>query len=485
MSEPVASLARREGHEPIPTKPAMPFEEAAKLALADTQLRRNMGKATQTIRAKRKVVVDEMPDWEALREAGRAIKAETIRHLDRYLLQLEAAVQHAGGHVHWAEDAAQANAIIAEIALKHEAKEVVKIKSLTTDEIGVNEVLAVHGIAAIETDLAELIIQLAGERSSHILVPAIHKNRSEIRALFIDKLKAEGLTDEPKALTAAARTYLRKKFLSAPMAVSGANFAVAETGAVCIVESEGNGRMCLTLPRVLVSVMGLEKVIPLWQDLEVFLQLLPRSSTAERMNPYTSLWTGVTPGDGPQEFHLILLDNGRTKVLRDEVGRQSLYCIRCSACLNICPVYERTGGHAYNSVYPGPIGAILTPMLAGVDNAGSLPYASTLCGACYEVCPVKINIPEVLVHLRGEVIRHKQAEGANLGESLAMKFLAGVFASPARFERAQRVGRFGQSWFSRAGFIERLPGPLSGWTTMRDVVPVADQTFREWWRSRG
>ena len=209
-------------------------------------------------------------------------------------------------------------------------------------------------------------------------------------------------------LAGAARTHLRRKFLSAPVAVSGANFGVAETGTVCVVESEGNGRMCLTLPKVLISVMGMEKVIPTWQDFEVYLQTLPRSSTAERMNPYTSFWTGVSPGDGPQEFHLVLLDNGRTKVLADRVGRQALNCIRCSACLNICPVYERTGGHAYNSVYPGPIGAILTPMLAGVENAGSLPYASSLCGACYDVCPVKINIPEVLVHLRGEVVRQKQ-----------------------------------------------------------------------------
>src|SRR6185437_621397 len=228
-------------------------------------------------------------------------------------------------------------------------------------------------------------------------------------------------------------------FLSASVAVSGANFAVAETGSVCIVESEGNGRMCLTLPKVLVSVMGLEKIIPSWRDFEVYLQLLPRSSTAERMNPYTSIWTGVSPGDGPEEFHLVLLDNGRTKVLADRVGRQALNCIRCSACLNVCPVYERTGGHAYNSVYPGPIGAILTPQLAGVENAGSLPYASSLCGACYDVCPVKINIPEVLVHLRGQVVRHKQEtmSGRLAPEAMAMKTLGKVFASPKRYERMQ------------------------------------------------
>jgi L-lactate dehydrogenase complex protein LldF len=359
---------------------------------------------------------------------------------------------------------------------------------MATDEIGLNEALAAVGVEATETDLAELIIQLAGERSSHILVPAIHKNRAEIRELFMRKFGAENLSDEPRALAAAARAHLRRKFLSATVAVSGANFAVAETGTVSIVESEGNGRMCLTLPRVLVSVMGIEKILPRWEDFAVFLQLLPRSSTGERMNPYTSFWTGVTPGDGPQEFHLVLLDNGRTRVLADPIGRQALYCIRCSACLNICPVYERTGGHAYHSVYPGPIGAILTPQLAGVENAGSLPFASSLCGACYEVCPVKINIPEALIHLRGEVVRHKQDHGGGGSwpdaEGLGMKFLAGVFADRSRYERAQALGRLGQRLLVRRGFIEHLPGQLGGWTTMRDVYPVARQTFREWWKSR-
>ena len=468
--------------EAIPTSPAVPFQEAARLALGDTQLRRNMGKATQTIRGKRTSVVAEMPDWEPLREAGRAIQERVLRHLGAYLEQFEAAVTQAGGHVHWAADAAEANRIIAEIAHKHGTKQVVKVKSLTTDEIGLNEALAHEGIEAIETDLAELIIQLAGERSSHILVPAIHKNRSEIRELFRKKFGLKDLTDDPKALADAARAHLRAKFLETKVAVSGVNFGVAESGTVSVFESEGNGRMCLTLPEVLISVMGLEKIIPTWADFEVYLQLLPRSSTAERMNPYTTFWTGISPGDGPQEFHLVLLDNGRTKVLADKMGRQALYCIRCSACLNICPIYERTGGHAYNSVYPGPIGAILTPMLAGVENAGSLPYASSLCGACYDVCPVKINIPDVLVHLRGEVVRQKQdAWGWPDPENLAMKILAKIFASPRLFARAQKLGRFGQKATMHRGFIEHLPGPLAGWTMTRDVYPVASQTFREWW----
>lgn len=468
---------------PLPT-----FQSAARPALGNAQLRRNLHKATLTIRGKRARVVEEMPDWEELREAGRALKERVLRHLDTYLLELEASVQRAGGQVHWARDAHEANATIAQLVEDHGAREVIKVKSLTTDEIGLNRALAARGITAIETDLAELIIQLAGESSSHILVPAIHKNRAEIRELFLRKLGVQQLSDEPRDLTNAARAHLRRKFLSTPVAISGANFAVAETGTVCVVESEGNGRMCVTLPQVLISVVGIEKIIPTWQDLEVFLQLLPRSSTAERMNPYTSLWTGIREGDGPREFHLVLLDNGRTQVLADQMGRQALNCIRCSACLNICPVYERTGGHAYSSVYPGPIGAILTPQLMGIERAGTLPYASSLCGACYDVCPVKINIPQVLIYLRGRVVRQQQRSGrwrdrAN-PEQLAMRLLARTFANRARYERAQRLARLGQLPFKHGDVIERLPGELGGWTSLRDLPAVPAQSFRDWWRAR-
>jgi L-lactate dehydrogenase complex protein LldF len=471
--------------EGLPTIP-LSFPASARIALEDTQLRRNMGKATQTIRAKRAAVVGELPDWEGLREAGRAIKERTLRHLGEYLVQFEEAVTRAGGHVHWARDAAEANGIITQIVRSHGAREVVKVKSLTTDEIRLNGALEQAGVRATETDLAELIIQLAGEASSHILVPAIHKNRAEIRELFMRELGVAELSDEPRDLAAVARAHLRRKFLSTPVAISGANFGVAETGSVAVVESEGNGRMCLTLPRVLISVMGIEKLIPTWQDLEVFMQLLPRSSTGERMNPYTTIWTGVTPGDGPQEFHLVLLDNGRSGVLADLIGRQTLNCIRCSACLNICPVYERTGGHAYRSVYPGPIGAILTPQLVGVDIAGTLSYASTLCGACYDVCPVKINIPEVLVHVRGKTVRKKAAtlRGRLDPEAVGMRLLARAFATPARYEAAQRLARLGQWPLVRRGVISSAPGPLASWTAMRDLFPVPKQTFREWWRER-
>jgi L-lactate dehydrogenase complex protein LldF len=463
-----------------------PFPRAARRALADTQLRRNLGKATATIRGRRAAVVGELPDWQELREAGRAIKERTLRHLDDYLLQLEASVERMGGRVHWARDAAECNRIVAGLVTSHGAGEVIKVKSLTTDETGLNRALAAAGVEAVETDLAELIVQLGHDRPSHILVPAIHKNRAEIRELFKRRLEVDtsGLTDEPAVLADAARRHLRRKFLAARVGISGVNFAVAETGTVCVVESEGNGRMCLTLPEVLISVMGIEKVIPTWQDLEVFLQLLPRSSTGERMNPYTSCWSGVRQGDGPGEFHLVLLDNGRSRVLAEEVGRQTLNCIRCSACLNVCPVYERTGGHAYGSVYPGPIGAILTPQLLGVERAGTLPYASSLCGACYEVCPVKIDIPEVLVHLRAKVVEGKRRRHRGLGaEELSMEALGWIFADRRRYELAQRAARVGSAPLARSGRIRRLPAALSGWTDSRDLPALPRQTFRQWWRA--
>jgi L-lactate dehydrogenase complex protein LldF len=452
------------------------FPDAARIALGDTQLRRNLGNATATIRDKRARVVAEVPDWEELRDAGRAIKADVMHRLDEYLLQFEAAVQAAGGHVHWARDAAEANAVVLDIARSHGASEVVKVKSLTTDEIELNDALAAGGVQAIETDFAELILQLDGDWSSHILVPAIHRNRTEIRDLFLRTIAAPPLSDDPSELAEVARVYLREKFLTAKVGVSGANFGVAETGTVVVVESEGNGRMCTTLPPVLVTVVGIEKLVPTFADLEVFLQLLPRSSTGERMNPYTSLWTGVTDGDGPQEFHVVLLDNGRTRVLSDGIGRQALHCIRCSACLNVCPVYSRTGGHAYGSVYPGPIGAILTPQLVGVENAKSLPFASSLCGACYEVCPVKIDIPAVLLHLRAEVVR----KAGSTPERAVMRSIARVFGSARRYKLAQRFARL---WQRPA---RELPGPLATWTRTRELKQFPKETFREWWsRERG
>ena len=459
------------------------FPEAARIALGDGQLRHNLRTATTTIRAKRAEVVRELPDWPQLRAAGAAIKDDVLSHLDGYLTRFEAEVTARGGVVHWARDAAEANEIVLRLVRGTGADEVVKVKSMATAEIGLNEALADGGVRAVETDLAELIIQLGQDRPSHILVPAIHRNRAEIREIFRREMPdaPADLPAEPRALAEVARAHLRRKFLTAEVAISGGNFGVADTGSVVVVESEGNGRMCLTLPRTLITVLGIEKLVPTWRDLEVFLQLLPRSSTAERMNPYTSVWTGVTPGDGPAEFHLVLLDNGRTATLADPIGRQALRCIRCSACLNVCPVYEHTGGQAYGSVYPGPIGAILTPQLVADPHdkqAASLPYASSLCGACYEVCPVEINIPRVLTHLRARVVRDA---GPAKPEAAGMAAMAWVMRDPARYERALRASTLARL-LARNGKIGALPWPGSRWTSSRDLPAPPKESFRTWWR---
>jgi L-lactate dehydrogenase complex protein LldF len=477
-------------HPDMPTYLGMPsFPVAARTAVADSQLRRNLAHATRTIRAKRTAAVAELTDWEALRAAAKAIKDHTLANLDTYLLRLEENVTRAGGHVHWAQDAAEANAIVAGLVRATGADQVVKVKSMVTQEIGLNEALAADGIHALETDLAELIVQLGHDRPSHILVPAIHRNRSEIREIFRREMPdaPADLSDDPAMLAAAARSHLRQAFLSAKVGISGANFAIAETGSLVVVESEGNGRMCLTLPQTLISVVGIEKILPSWRDLEVFLALLPRSSTAERMNPYTSAWTGVTPGDGPEDFHLVLLDNGRTSALADHVGRQALRCIRCSACLNVCPVYERTGGHAYGSPYPGPIGAIISPLLRGVTSPidASLPFASTLCGACYDVCPVAINIPEALVYLRSKVVDAKRDKHFS-PERTVFGLSGRVLRSPRLLAAAQRAASQGGKLIARSGVIRRLPPPLGGWTQTRDAPVPPPESFRAWWaRTRG
>ncbi|MFY1633522.1 lactate utilization protein B [Solwaraspora sp. WMMB335] len=468
-----------------------PFPAAATRQLANTQLRANLDRATRTIRAKRERVVDEVPEWEALRLAGAAIKDDVLDRLPELLEQFEAAAVAAGAQVHWARDASEAGHLVTDLVKAAGADEVVKIKSMATQEIGLNEILAAAGIEAIETDLAELIVQLAGDTPSHILVPAIHYNRTQIRDIFARRMPGVDLatlTDDPPALAEAARRHLRQRFLSARVAVSGANFAVAQTGTLVVVESEGNGRMCLTLPPTLISVVGVEKLVPTFQDLEVFLQLLPRSSTGERMNPYTSMWTGVTPGDGPQEVHIVLVDNGRADTLADPVGRQALRCIRCSACLNVCPVYSRVGGHAYGSVYPGPIGAILSPQLTGPHSAANrtLPYASTLCGACFDACPVRIDIPEVLVHLRQQgvdAVRHRPS-----AERGAMRALSWTMRDRRRYTTALRAARRGSAPLrlvtGRRGTLRRLPWPLNAWTAGRDAPLPAPQSFRDWWLAR-
>ena len=471
-----------------------PFPKYAKEELKNEQLRANLRFVTHAIRNKRARVTAEVPDWQDLRNTGESVKNYVLANLPELLEQFERNFTAAGGHVHWARNASEANQIALDLIREQGVDEIIKIKSMATAETGLNEFLEENGINAIETDLAEEIVQLGHDRPSHILVPAIHRNRREIRDIFLREIEGinPDITDEPAELAEASRNRLRNKFLNTTVAVSGTNFGIAETGTLTIVESEGNGRMCLTLPDTLITFMGIEKILPTFQDYEAFLQLRPRSSTGERMNPYTSMWTGVTPGDGPQNMHVILIDNGRTAVLSDELGRQALRCIRCSACMNVCPVYERAGGHAYGSTYPGPIGAILSPQLSGIEAAhnNSLPYASSLCGACYEVCPVKINFPEVLVHLRAKDVESKHAVREFEGNKKApfsqmdgmMLGAKKLFTSGKMMSIAERGLPMSRLISGRKHKITAVPGIVGGWTAYRDIPEPPKESFRNWWK---
>ncbi len=461
------------------------FPKNAKTELNNSTQRHNLNYATTQIRLKRQGVVNELDDWQALREAGSTIKRDTLARLPELLEQFEENVTKRGGHVHWARDAKEASQIVTDLIKQTGETDVVKIKSMATQEIALNDVLEANGIHARETDLAELIVQLGDDFPSHIVVPAIHRNRAEIRDIFTANMPGApaDLTSEPADLAEASRTFLREQFMKAKVAISGCNFGIAETGSVSIVESEGNGRMCLTLPETLITVMGIEKILPKYEDLGVFMQLLPRSSTGERMNPYTSIWSGVTENDGPQDFHIVLVDNGRTAALSNEIGREALKCIRCSACLNVCPVYERAGGHAYGSVYPGPIGAILTPQLAGMDSAddvtASLPYASSLCGRCDEVCPVKIPITDVLLEMRHQKVENHRP----LVEGAMFATIAQVWGHSALWDKAVRMVALGRVLGGFNGVINKTPPPISAWTNYRDVAVPPKKSFRQWFAS--
>jgi L-lactate dehydrogenase complex protein LldF len=365
------------------------FRENARAALEDVQLRGALKNATSLFGERRKEAAAGLPNWEDLRNQARAIKDEALLHLDGYLEEFAKNAEDRGAKVHWARDAAEANAIISRLAIEHQVRTVVKSKSMTTEETHLNTALEAAGMQVVETDLGEYIIQLAEETPSHIIAPAIHKTRRQISELFTAELGMPP-TDDIAQMTRTARATLRDRFAAADLGVSGVNFGVAETGTIVIVENEGNIRLTTSLPRIHIAVMGIEKVIPRFADLDVFLKLLPRSGTGQRLTTYQSFITGVkraSTDEGPEELHIVLLDNGRSRMLDHPLTRQSLACIRCGACLNACPVYQQIGGHAYGSVYPGPIGAVITPQLMGIEKTSQLPYASSLCGACREVCP--------------------------------------------------------------------------------------------------
>ncbi|HJS18582.1 MAG TPA: LutB/LldF family L-lactate oxidation iron-sulfur protein [Anaerolineales bacterium] len=430
--------------------------------------------------------VAELPQWEELRQIGSEIRLHTIENMDVYLAQLEEKVKTAGGHVHWAESAEDANRIVLQIAKAHNVKTVVKSKSMATEEIGLNRALEQAGIEAVETDLGEYIIQLAGTGPSHIIVPAVHLKKEEIAALFSEKLNIHAPTDALE-LARIAREVLREKFLNAEMGISGGNFLVAETGTLVLVTNEGNGRMCTTMPDLHVAVVGIDKVVPDWESLTVFLKLLARSATGQKLSTYTQFITGPRRQEGefgPKEFHLVLLDNGRSDVLKDPVGREVFKCIRCGACANVCPVYKNVGGFAYGWFISGPIGAILSPQMLGTQTARELPFASTLCGACADVCPVKIPIPTILRHLRRRVAQGDEFTEATL--SAPLRAAAGLTSIALSQNWLYRLGTrilpALMAAFQRGSWISSAPYPFSRWTKIRPLPPFT-AGFRSWWRN--
>lgn len=469
------------------------FDQNAKSALADSQLRGALRNATSLFGQRRLAAAHSLTNWEDLRNQARAIKDDVLLHLDRYLEQFVANAESRGAKFHWAQDAAEANSIICNLAKERAARAIVKSKSMTTEETHLNDALEAAGIEVVETDLGEYIIQLADETPSHIIVPAIHKTKHQIAELFTQELGIPP-TDDVGELTSTARATLRDRFAAADIGISGVNFGIAETGTILILENEGNIRLTTSLPRVHIAVMGIEKVLPRFVDLDIFLKLLPRSGTGQRLTTYQSFITGIktdSDAEGPEELHIVILDNGRSRMLAHPVTRQSLACIRCGACLNACPVYQQIGGHAYGSVYPGPIGAVITPQLMGLEKTHQLPYASSLCGACREVCPVKIDIPRLLLHLRSEITEKASPETRNqgrTGERLMFKVWKSTMTRPWLYRLSSRLGRLFQVLVVRDGKIARVSGaarlspPLVAWTSGRDLRPIEGQSFRELWR---
>lgn len=455
--------------------------------LADTRLQANLrGTLGKTLHSRQQAVA-EVDNWEELRNYARQVKLHTLSRLGSYLEELETNVRSAGGEVIWARDGEEALQSILEVAAREQVRRVVKSKSMVGEEIHLNEHLERAGIEPVETDLGEYIIQLAGETPSHIVAPALHKSKEQVAELFVQRL-GMAPTSDVEELTATARRMLRRKFLTADMGLTGVNFAVAETGTLVVVENEGNARLSVSVPRVHVALMGIEKVIPRTADLAVFLKLLARSATGQRMTSYVDFISGPRRGreaDGPERLYLVLLDNGRSRILQEDFLRQTLACIRCGACLNVCPVFQRIGGHAYQSTYSGPIGAILTPQLLSLEEAPEHPFASSLCGACREICPVKIEIPEILLQLRARI---QEQQGGKLSflrpEQMGMRLWAWSMESARRYEWAgrwlRRLGRL----FLKEGRLRLPVPPFSHWQKYRDLPELPEESFRQWFARR-
>ena len=466
------------------------FRSAASRALADVRLQQAHEVVYNGFHNARIAAAADTENWEAQRDLGKAIKDHTIANLDYYLDMLATNVEKNGGKVYFARDAADANSYVRDIAQRNGVETVIKSKSMVSEEMGLNHVLEVDGLEVVETDLGEYIVQLAGEAPYHIIAPAIHKTKEQVADLLAEESNTER-RETAEQLTRQAREMLREVFQRADMSITGANFAIAETGSIVLVTNEGNGRMATSMPRIHVAVMGMEKLVPSAADLSVMLRILIRSATGQRISCYVTMVNGPRAHDeedGPEEFHLVIMNNGRDRLLRDESLREALNCIRCGACMNSCPVYRKVGGHSYGWVYPGPIGSIVSPVLTGLKDGAKLPAASSLCGACHDVCPVKINIPRMLLELRSQTAEgdpDPTQRASGIGERLTWKAWRQGMMSRSRFEAGSSVGKIVSAPLQRDGWIKKVPPPISGWTDSRDFPAPASQTFGKWFAERG
>ena len=466
------------------------FDQKIETTLANEKLQLAIYTSTARLKQGRIDSVGALPDYQDLRTQANAVKKHAIENLDYYLEEFQRKVEAHGGKVVYCKDGSEVADFVLGLAKERGAHLIVKSKSMTTEEVDLNERLEHHGLESVETDLGEYILQLAHEKPYHIVAPALHKTRYDVAEIFTQRLHVPNETAIEKQ-TAIARGVLREKFLAADIGISGANFLIADSGAVVIVENEGNARLTTSAPKIHIAVAGIEKVIPRAQDLAVFLKLLARSATGQLLSVYTSFLSGPRREgeiDGPDQFYVVLLDNGRTKLLPDRSKRQSLYCIRCGACLNTCPVYRKIGGHSFPWIYSGPIGAILTPQFMGVSHEPGLPFASSLCGACGEVCPVKIDIPKILLELRSDVKKAETRDKTNRLEKLAFRAFAWVMTHPRLYEMAGRLAA-SISPSEDGKWVRRVPAmmnvaPIRAWLSRRDLPPAPSKSFREMWRRR-
>jgi L-lactate dehydrogenase complex protein LldF len=459
------------------------FVQSATIAIQDITLQTALDRGTTRAVNNRIVAMSEVTDAAALRQQGRAARLRALNRLPDLLEGLEANLTAHGAQVLWASDADEANQLVVDIARQHAVRKIAKSKSMATEETRLNAALEDAGLEVIETDLGEFVVQIAHDTPSHIIMPIMHKTREQVRDLFVEHLGIVP-SDDPATLAAAARVHLRQQFLTADMGITGANFAIAETGTLCMVTNEGNGRMCGGVPRVHVAIVGIEKVVETVEDFMVLVQLLTRSATGQRLTSYVQMLNGPARADdpdGPEVMYVILLDNGRSKAHGSDYA-ESLACIRCAACLNICPVYQNVGGHAYGWVYPGPIGAIVTPVLNGLHNAAPLPHASSLCGACKSACPVDIDIPDMLLRLRGDLVAEKNTPPTL---TMALRGWRWAMTKPRVYELSGRAAALGtRAIKGKDGAIHALPGLLGNWTQNRDFPPFAPKSFHQLWRER-